>query len=112
MSQDAAAPAEAHPRPWTDHYPEGIEWDVKLNLTPVHEQVLTSCAKRPETVALDFLGGTTTYGALGRDIRAFAGALQTQYGVKKGTRVALQLPNTPFFPVAYYGVLLAGGKVV
>ena len=32
--------AEEHPRPWIDHYPEGISWDVKLNLTPVHEQVL------------------------------------------------------------------------
>ena len=104
--------AATHPRPWVEHYPEGITWDVKLNLTPVHEQVIAACAKNPNAVALDFLGGTTTFGELSRSIVAFAGALQSQYGVKKGSRVALLLPNTPFYAVAYYGVLLAGGTVV
>jgi long-chain acyl-CoA synthetase len=104
--------AATHPRPWIDHYPEGITWDVKLNLTPVHEQVLAACAKNPSAVALDFLGGQTTFGDLAKGITAFAGALQTQYGVKKGSRVALLLPNTPFYAVAYYGVLMAGGTVV
>ena len=101
-----------HPRPWVDHYPPGISWDVKLNLTPVHEQVLAACAKTPNNVALDFLGGKTTFSELARMIRAFAGALQADYGVTKGKRVALLLPNTPFYVVAYYGVLLAGGIVV
>jgi long-chain acyl-CoA synthetase len=104
--------AETHPRPWVDHYPEGITWDVKLNLTPVHEQVLAACAKNPGAVALDFLGGKTSFGELSAAISAFAGALQTQFGIKKGSRVALLLPNTPFYAVAYYGVLLAGGTVV
>ncbi len=101
-----------HPRPWIDHYPEGITWDAKLNLTPVHEQVLAACARTPDAVALDFLGGRTTFGALATSIRAFAGALESQYGIGKGSRVALLLPNTPFYAVAYYGVLLAGGTVV
>ena len=104
--------AATHPRPWVEHYPEGITWDVELNLTPVHEQVIAACAKNPGTVALDFLGGTTTFGELAKSITAFAGALQSQYGVKKGSRVALLLPNTPFYAVAYYGVLMAGGTVV
>jgi long-chain acyl-CoA synthetase len=103
---------DTHPRPWIEHYPEGISWDVSLNLTPVHEQVMAACARNPGATALDFLGGTTTFGDLARTIRAFAGALQTQYGVSKGSRVALLLPNTPFYAVAYYGVLMAGGTVV
>ena len=68
--------------------------------------------KNPNAVALDFLGGKTTFGELSKAISAFAGALQSQYGVKKGSRVALLLPNTPFYAVAYYGVLMAGGTVV
>jgi len=78
----------------------------------VHEQVLAACAKAPDALALDFLGGRTTFGQLTGAIRAFAGALQAKYGVTKGKRVALLLPNTPFYIVAYYGVLLAGGTVV
>ncbi len=33
-------------------------------------------------------------------------------GVKPGTRVGLFLPNTPHYPIAYYGALLAGATVV
>ncbi|WP_405912224.1 long-chain fatty acid--CoA ligase [Streptomyces sp. NBC_00963] len=39
-------------------------------------------------------------------------ALLRTAGVGPGDRVALCLPNTPDFPVAYYGVLRAGGVVV
>lgn len=99
-------------RPWLASYPEGIAWDSPIDETPVHEQVLAACAKNPGALALDFLGGTTTFGELGEKIAAFAGALQSQFGVKKGSRVALMLPNTPFYPIAYYGVLRAGGTVV
>lgn len=103
---------DAVPRPWLASYPEGLTWDVELDIRPVHEQVLAACAKDPSAVALDFLGGTTTFGDLAKKIIAFAGALQRQFGVTKGTRVALMLPNTPFYPIAYYAVLRAGGIVV
>ncbi len=109
---DTTAPAADSLRPWIASYPEGIAWDAAINQTPVHEQVLATCAKNPGALALDFLGGTTTFGALSEQIIAFAGALQSQFGVTKGTRVALMLPNTPFYPIAYYGVLRAGGTVV
>ncbi|GLQ11972.1 dicarboxylate--CoA ligase PimA [Devosia yakushimensis] len=99
-------------RPWIASYPDGIAWDVKIDTRPVHEQVLAACAKNPLATALDFLGGTTSFGDLARRITAFAGALQSQFGVKKGSRVAIMLPNTPFYPIAYYGVLRAGGTVV
>ena len=99
-------------RPWIASYPEGIAWDVKIDTRPVHEQVLAACAKNPLATALDFMGGTTSFGELARKITAFAGALQSQFGIKKGSRVAIMLPNTPFYPIAYYGVLRAGGTVV
>lgn len=101
-----------HPRPWVDHYPEGITWDITVNTTPVFEQVLAACARNPDADALDFLGKKTKFGELAKAINAFAGALQTQYGVTKGSRVALLLPNTPFYPIAYYAILKAGGTVV
>ena len=101
-----------HPRPWIENYPEGIAWDVKVDTTPVFEQVLAACAKSPETDALDFLGKKTKFGELAQAINAFAGALQSEFGIGKGSRVALLLPNTPFYVIAYYGILRAGGTVV
>jgi long-chain acyl-CoA synthetase len=106
------ATAAAPLRPWLASYPEGIVWDAAIDTRPVHEQVLAACAKNPSAVALDFLGGTTSFGDLAKKIIAFAGALQHQFGVTRGTRVALMLPNTPFYPIAYYAVLRAGGIVV
>lgn len=99
-------------RPWIASYPEGISWDAELDIRPVHEQVLAACAKNPSATALDFLGGTTSFGELASKIIAFAGALQRQFGITRGSRVALMLPNTPFYPIAYYAVLRAGGTVV
>ncbi|MFD1254385.1 Long-chain-fatty-acid--CoA ligase [Devosia equisanguinis] len=109
---DTTTTTPATPRPWISSYPEGMRWDAEIDTTPVHEQVLAACAKNPSAVALDFLGGTTTFGDLAKQIIAFAGALQRQFGVTKGTRVAIMLPNTPFYPIAYFGVLRAGGTVV
>lgn len=107
-TSDTAAPL----RPWISSYPDGIAWDAPIDVRPVHEQVLAACAKNPSAVALDFLGGTTTFGDLAKKIIAFAGALQHQFGITKGSRVALMLPNTPFYPIAYFAVLRAGGTVV
>jgi long-chain acyl-CoA synthetase len=107
-----AMAADDVPRPWVDHYPPDIKWDTPINTTPVHEQVLAACARVPDSDALDFLGKKTRFSELARSIDAFAGALQTQFGIKKGSRVALLLPNTPFYVIAYYGVLRAGGTVV
>ena len=109
---DTTIDAPAPLRPWIASYPEGIVWDTELDIRPVHEQVLAACSRNPSAIALDFLGGTTTFSELAQKIVALAGALQSQFGVTKGTRVALMLPNTPFYPIAYYAVLRAGGTVV
>jgi long-chain acyl-CoA synthetase len=105
--------AEAPPlRPWTTNYPPGITWDIAIDTTPVHERVLAACARTPDADALDFLGKKTTFGSLARQVEALAGALQQDFGVRAGTRVALLLPNTPFYVIAYYAILKAGGTVV
>ncbi|HXP95200.1 MAG TPA: long-chain fatty acid--CoA ligase, partial [Telmatospirillum sp.] len=61
--------------------------------------------------ALDFLGRRTSYGELGRMVDQAARGFQ-QLGVKKGIKVGLCLPNTPYFIISYYAVLKAGGTVV
>src|SRR6059058_2238350 len=43
---------------------------------------------------------------------ARAAALLKSQGVKPGDRVGIMLPNVPYFAIAYYGVLRAGGVVV
>src|SRR5919107_1195182 len=52
-----------------------------------------------------------TYAQLWHGARQYAAVLREQ-GVEPGDRVALLLPNTPHFPLAYYGVLALGGVAV
>jgi long-chain acyl-CoA synthetase len=110
--EEAMSNAPRPERPWIASYPAGIDWQAPIDLTPVHEQLLAACAKTPKADALDFFGNKTTFGELSSAVEAFAGALQAKFGVDKGTRVALLLPNTPFYVIAYFGVLRAGGTVV
>ena len=39
-------------------------------------------------------------------------AILKEKGVEPGDRVGVMLPNVPYFPIVYYGVLRAGGVVV
>jgi long-chain acyl-CoA synthetase len=36
----------------------------------------------------------------------------TKLGIRPGDKVAIMLPNTPHFPMCYYGILKAGATVV
>jgi long-chain acyl-CoA synthetase len=70
-----------------------------------------SAAARPDAPALLHEGGRITYAELDRRSDAVAAAL-TARGVGAGEPVALHLPNLPEFPIAYFGILKAGGVVV
>lgn len=62
-------------------------------------------------IAVDFMGRTWTYRALGRMIERAARGFQ-DLGVVKGDRVALCLPNTPYYIVLYFAALKIGAVVV
>lgn len=82
-----------------------------IQVSPLHT-LLTDAAQRfPSVMALDFLGKKTSYAELGRLVARAAAGFQ-RLGVKKGTRVALCLPNSPYYVVCYYAILSAGGTVV
>lgn len=70
-----------------------------------------SVARFGARTVLDFLGRRMTYAELGEAVDHAARGLQ-DLGVKKGTRVALCLPNTPYYPVLFFATLKAGGIVV
>lgn len=75
-------------------------------------QVLEQTVERfPHRPALDFMGRTTTYAELHRQVQAGAQVLK-DHGVTKGDRVLIVLPTSPQAVVAFYSVLYAGGIVV
>ncbi len=92
-------------------YPPGINWNAPLPEYPAHEMLMKTSARFPRRIALDFFDKVTTYAQLESQVEHAAKGLQ-EFGVKKGTRVGLLLPNTPYSVIFYYAILMAGGVVV
>ena len=65
----------------------------------------------PGNVAVIFNEKKMTYAELNAAANMFANGL-TKLGIKKGDKVALMMPNLPYFPIAYYGILKTGATVV
>jgi long-chain acyl-CoA synthetase len=79
-----------------------------LNLASI---VTESSTRVPDNAAVRLGEAQLTYAELDeRSARLVS--LLSAHGVQPGDRVGVMLPNVPEFPIAYFGVLRAGGVVV
>lgn len=98
--------------PWVNQYPEGIPAEIKLyDYASVVEIFENSCAQFRDRVAFENMGKQMTYGEVDALSRNFAAYLQS-IGLRKGDRIAIQMPNLLQFPIAFFGALRAGLIVV
>lgn len=98
--------------PWFKSYPAGIPHEVNQNeYNSVTEIFDESCIKYKDRVAYENMGARLTFGQVDSLARDFAAYLQS-LGLKKGDRIAIQMPNLLQFPVAFLGALRAGLIVV
>jgi acyl-CoA synthetase (AMP-forming)/AMP-acid ligase II len=88
-----------------------VRWDAALAIMPVPQILEQSAAKWPDKPALDFMGKKLTYRELD-DLASRAAKGFQQLGVGPGIHVGIYLPNTPHYPITFFGVLKAGGTVV
>lgn len=99
--------------PWFKSYPKGIPHEVKLyEYGSVIELFEKSCEKFRQKVAFENMGKRLTYNDVDKLSRDFAAYLQNGLGLKKGDRIAIQMPNLLQFPIAFFGALRAGLIVV
>ena len=105
----------------TDHAANSITvktpWKDYLGDVPMHleyfdgsmfEAVENVARKYPNVVAFDFMGKSTTYRSLVREIENCAKALKT-IGVREGDKVTIAMPNCPQAIYMFYAVNLVGG---
>ncbi len=99
--------------PWLKNYPEGVPHEIEMDkYRSVVHLFEESCKKYGDRVAFDNMGATLTYAEVDKLTRDFAAYLQNGIGLKKGDRIAIQMPNALQFPVAFFGALRAGLIVV
>lgn len=97
--------------PWIENYDSGIDWSMKLEPRPAFTLLDDAAKKYGERPAFDFLGKKYNWSEISSLANRFAAGLQ-RIGVKKGQKIGLFLPNSPYFLIAYYGILKAGASVV
>ncbi len=98
-------------RIWLKHYDEGVRDHVDYPEIPLYKLLEDSAAKNPDKVALIFFGKKITYREL-NELSDRVAAFLYELGVGKGSKVVLDLPNTPHYVIAYYGILKTGATVV
>lgn len=81
---------------------------MSLNLAECLEH---SAQRTPEKTAVILGDVRLSFAELSELARRVAGMLRAR-GIGRGDKVAMLLPNTPQFPIVYFGILYAGATVV
>jgi long-chain acyl-CoA synthetase len=97
---------------WLKSYPAGVPAQINPDhynsLLELFEECIQKFGARP---AYENLGATISFQDLDKLSAAFAAYLQRQ-GLKKGERIAIQMPNLIQYPIAIFGAMRAGLVVV
>jgi acyl-CoA synthetase (AMP-forming)/AMP-acid ligase II len=92
-------------------HPGGVPISLSYPEIPLHAFLENSARKYPDRTAVIFYGNRVPYSRLWDESLRLAGALR-EFGLEKGDRIAMLLPNVPQFIIAYNGILAAGGAAV
>ncbi|AIY89437.1 long-chain-fatty-acid--CoA ligase [Geoglobus acetivorans] len=96
---------------WEKSYDSGVPSEIEIPEIPLYELLDRTAEKFPDKIAIDFLGKKLKYGELKELSDRVAGFLKS-LGVGRGSRVVIDMPNTPHYVIAYYGILKTGATVV
>jgi long-chain acyl-CoA synthetase len=98
---------------WLKSYPAGVPADIDADryrsINAVFEE---SCQRFGAKPGFVHMGRQLTFAELDRYTAQFASYLQHVCGLKKGDRIALQMPNSLQYPIAMFGALRAGLIIV
>lgn len=95
--------------PWFKNYPKGIPTEIgPYEYSSLIDMFDSTCERYADRVAFENFGQQLTFGELHKQATNFAAYLQNELGLKKGERIAIQMPNLLQFPVAFFGAIKAG----
>ncbi len=99
--------------PWYENYPEGVPHEINPDqYDSLIELLEESFQEFKSNEAYENMGKRFTYEELDDLTKQFAAYLQNDLGLKKGDRIAIQMPNILQTPIAMFGAVRAGITVV
>jgi long-chain acyl-CoA synthetase len=96
---------------WYKQYDPGVPLDVEVPAVTVHHFLEEAARLYPDQPCTVFKGAEITFREMNELTDRLAAALSAK-GVRKGDRVAIFMPNSPQFVMAFYAILKAGGVAV
>ncbi|MBW2568990.1 MAG: AMP-binding protein [Deltaproteobacteria bacterium] len=98
-------------KPWIAHYGKNVPETLEYEETHIVEFLERSAEKFPDKTALNFQGYKVSYCELNDMVNRFAACIN-DFGIKKGERAAILLPNLIPCVVSYYAILKIGAIAV
>lgn len=99
--------------PWLNHYPSSVPKEIDCEAyESLNELFDESVQKYSDAVAYECMGKTLTFNEVDKLSKQFSSYLTQELKLKKGSRVAIQMPNCLQYPVVMFGCLQAGMIVV
>lgn len=98
-------------QPWDTSYPSDIKWNMDVETAPVYSMLDDTAAKFGDRPAFDFLGKKWTWSEINTLSKKMARGLQ-RLGAKKGMKIGIMLPNTPYFLISFYAIARTGATAV
>lgn len=99
--------------PWFHNYPESVPKEIDPNHYNSLIDLFEECfEKYSDLPAFECMGKVISFRELDRLSEQFAAYLQQELKLKKGDRIAIQMPNLLQYPIATFGALRAGLVVV
>ncbi|HZT75559.1 MAG TPA: long-chain fatty acid--CoA ligase [Vicinamibacterales bacterium] len=98
-------------RPWEARYDYWVRTKLTYPGRPLADVLAITAVERPDKPATHFLGAELTYQDLKRRADALAVSL-ARFGIAKGDRVGIMLPNCPQYIIAAFAILKLGAVVV
>ena len=96
---------------WVQWYPAKVPHHLTIPDVTLPQLIEESVRRWPDRTALIYYGARWSYRRFWELSERFAAALARE-GVGPGDRVALYLPNTPAYPIAFFAALRLGAVVV
>lgn len=109
-------------RVWYKYYEKDVPHSLSYPNAPLYKLLDDAAAGYPDRAAIVFgavvhalpgqplMDASMSYRDLSAAVNRFANGL-VKLGVKKGDRVAIYLPNSPQFAIAFYGTLKVGAVI-
>ncbi|MBN1560556.1 long-chain fatty acid--CoA ligase [candidate division KSB1 bacterium] len=98
-------------KPWLKHYDAGVPNEIYIPEITLNDLFQRTVRLHRNQTAFCYFGRKFSYRQFDKAVERVAAVLQ-EFGLLKGDRVALILPNTPQFLISYWAALRIGAIVV